>query len=96
MKVDAACSLKVPDTWTPIFDLSDPEKNLKILEHARMDLETIIEKIKERATGDFERAKLPAFTRKPARFFYDRARKTDHFEVSDACVGCHLCKSSAR
>lgn len=70
VRIDADYSLKVPDTWTPKFDLSDQEKNLKILESAKKDLETIIDKIKERATGDFNRAQLPAFTQKPAKFFY--------------------------
>lgn len=90
--IDTVFALRMTDTWTPIFDLSDPEKNLEILAQSRKDLDEIIEKIRAHAAGDFNRNQMPAFTRIPARYLYDKARKTKHFKVTDACVDCHLCK----
>ena len=85
-------SVKMPDTWTPIFDLSDPQKVLRINLSAEPQIDIVIEKIQRRLVGDYMRNKVPTIVAKA--FYgleYDKMRKTDHFKLKDACIGCGLC-----
>lgn len=89
---DAYFGVKMPDTWTPIFDLSDKEKVDRINQDAEREIDFLVEGVESQATGDFMRRKVPAFA---AKLFYaleyDSMRKTSHFVVEDSCVGCGLC-----
>lgn len=85
-------SVKMPDTWTPVFNLNNKEHIKKINAQAEVQIDAIIDKIKMRITGDYMQRKAP----KPvARLFYnveyDIIRKTNHFYVEDTCVSCGLC-----
>lgn len=85
-------SVKMPDTWTPAFNLNNKERIKKINAKAEVQIDAITDKIKRRVTGDYMQRKVP----KPiARLFYNMAydvmRKTSHFHVEDTCVGCGLC-----
>ena len=92
LSFDSLFSVKMPDTWTPIFDLSDPQKVQRINQAAEKEIDFAIEKIQNRAEGDFMRNKVPVVA---AHLFYGlgyRAmRKTKHFRVEDSCIGCGLC-----
>lgn len=89
---DAQFSVKMPDTWTPVFNLSNKEKVSKINADAESEISLIIEKIKNKECGDFMKNKVP---RLAAKVFYnigyDNMRKTKYFTVEDTCVGCGLC-----
>ena len=88
----AYLSVKMPDTWTPTFDLSDPQKVRRINRNAEPEIDFAIEKIRSRSTGDYMRSKIPTLAAKA--FYgleYDRMRKTEHFRVESSCIGCGLC-----
>lgn len=91
VKLDAKFSVKMVDNWTPMFDVSDNEKNLQINKAAEPAIDMIIEKVKNRVKGDFIEDKLPGFIAKSLNKKYDSARKTSNFHVEDRCVKCMLC-----
>ena len=91
----ARFSIKMPDTWTPIFDLSNKEKVRQINDNAEFEIDCIIEKIKSSAVGDFMKNKLPdPIARIGHSIGYEAMRKTKHFSVEDTCVSCGLCAKS--
>lgn len=82
----------MPDTWTPTFNLSNKEHVRKINERAELQIDSVIDKIINRAIGDYMQRKVPMPI---AKWFYnmeyDTMRKTSHFHVENTCVGCGLC-----
>ena len=91
LTLDARFSVKMPDTWTPMFDLSDKEKVQRINLAAEPQIDALISHIQRRDRGDFMRGKVPMFA---VQFYYPhyaQMRRTMHFTVTDACVGCGLC-----
>lgn len=90
--ISAKFSVKMPDTWTPTFDLSDPEKVCRINAAAEGQIDFLIQHVQQHAAGDFIRRKVPVFA---AKLFYeesyDKMRETRRLSVEDGCVGCGLC-----
>lgn len=90
--ISAYFSVKMPDTWTPTFNLSNKERIQKINAKAELQIDTIIDKIKNHTAGDYMQRKVPIPI---AKLFYnteyDTIRKTNHFHVEDTCIGCGLC-----
>lgn len=92
LSFSAKFSVKMPDTWTPIFDLSNKEKVQCTNDNAEREIDHIIKQIKHFAGGDFMKNKLPYPIAKIGHNLeYDSMRKTKHFSVEDSCVGCGLC-----
>lgn len=52
LELDAAMSVKMPDTWTPVFDLSDPQKVEGINRAAEAQIDAVIEAVRARRTGN--------------------------------------------
>ena len=88
---DAFFSVKMPDSWTPMFDLSDKAKMNKINLKADTQIDDMIRKIRARAHGDFMKRKVPRFAYSIFYRDYAKSRTTDHFHVEDSCTGCGLC-----
>lgn len=91
LTVNGQFSVKMPDTWTPTFDLSDREKVRHINAQAEEQIDFLIQHVQQRTAGDFIRRKVPVFAAKLFYKNYDRARETRHLSVEDSCVGCGLC-----
>lgn len=92
INISAFFSIKMPDTWTPIYDLSDLKKVKTINEKAESQINFSIAKIKCRTHGDFMERKIPyPFAKVFYCFEYDRMRKTNHFHVENSCIGCGIC-----
>lgn len=92
IEISAYFSVKMPDTWTPTFNLSNQEHVRKINEKAELQIDSVIDKIINHARGDYMQRKVPMPLAK--QFYnmeYDTMRKTSHFHVEDTCVGCGLC-----
>lgn len=90
--LSAYFSVKMPDTWTPVFNLSSKEQVRKINAKAELQIDTIIDKIKNHAVGDYMQKKVPMPIAKPFYHIeYGTMRKTNHFHVEDTCIGCGLC-----
>lgn len=91
--LSASYSVKMPDTWTPIFNLTDREKVQRINEKAESQIDAIIDHIKSTERGNFMKARLPMFAVKLYRPNYEKRRQTKYFTVEDSCIGCGLCEN---
>ncbi|MGN0194169.1 MAG: EFR1 family ferrodoxin [Pseudoramibacter sp.] len=91
ISVDALFGLQMPDTWTPIFDLSDQAKNAAVNAKADEALDTIIQQIKTQQHGNFQTRRMPRAVRLITHPVYTSMRQTFHFRVEDSCIGCGLC-----
>ena len=91
--IDAYYSVRMVDTWTPIFDLSTPEKVARYTRHTEAELDGILQSIRERRTNRHMRPRTPViFTKLIAGPIYNRrVRRTENLHVEDGCIGCGLC-----
>ena len=89
--LSAAFSIRMPDNWTPVFDLSNLEKLKNQCDNADKELAAVIEKIKAKKTGNRTKLKAPYFVRNMSDKMYDKARTTSNFYLEDTCIGCGLC-----
>ena len=91
--IDAYYSIRMVDTWTPIFDISTPEKIEKYTKTTEEDIDNIICRVRERHANKHMSPRTPAiFTELIAQPIYNRkVRRTSHFHVQDNCIGCGLC-----
>lgn len=91
-KVSAFYSVKMPDTWTPKFDLSSPEKIARFTKTTETEIDGIINNVQRRYTNRHMTPHMPAFTLAISQPIYNVfTRKTSHFNVNDSCIGCGLC-----
>ena len=91
LNTSAAFGVQMPDTWTPVFDLSDPAAVSKTNEAAERNIKRIIDSIKNKDTGVHSAGRYPYLARFIAKPLYDRARSTGKFYCEDTCIGCGLC-----
>lgn len=91
ISMNAAFGVKMPDNWTPIFDLSDPVRVAAINEKAERIIDTVIERIKTREQGNHIKYKMPHFVRWFTDPLLEHERQTKYFRVEDSCIGCGLC-----
>ena len=90
-KTDAQFSVIMPDTWTPMFDVSDKTKMEQILDAAEPKIDEIIGKVEKQAKGDFNRHK--GFTPlTPLVYPSYKKQSTRKFTVSGDCISCGLCE----
>lgn len=89
--LSASYCVKMPDTWTPTFDLSDSEKVRKINENAETQIDTIISQIANAEYGNYMKARIPMFAVKLYHPTYEKERQTKNLIVEDSCIGCGLC-----
>jgi NAD-dependent dihydropyrimidine dehydrogenase PreA subunit/flavodoxin len=92
IRINAFYSIRMPDTWTPEFDLSDKDAVRKLNEAEPDQIDRIAEQITEGRIGNFMEHQHSYLVSKISNTYYDRcARKTSHFHVEDSCIGCGLC-----
>lgn len=92
--LNASYSVKMPDNWTPVFDLSDIEKVRKINEDEKPQLVEILKHIQQKDTGNYMNDELPTAICNFAEPFSKNASKTSHFRVEDGCIGCRICEKN--
>ena len=92
-EINAYYSVRMPDTWTPIFDLSTPEKVAKFSKNTETEIESIIHHISEHHTNRHMAHRTPVFITEwfAQPIYNNKARRTIHFSVDDTCIGCGLC-----
>ena len=88
---DAMYSVKMPDNWTPVFDLTNAEEVAEINRKADEEIDGIIRKIKMGIDGDHVNDKLGKFMETVYPGFYKSLSQTSHLSVEDGCIGCGLC-----
>lgn len=91
--IDAFCSVRMPDTWTPIFDLSTPEKMAAFSRTTEAEIDAAIRKIGERRTNRRMTPRVPSFLAEwiAQPIYNNDKRRTAHFRVEESCIGCGLC-----
>lgn len=89
--IDGFFSVQMPNTWTPMSDLSDSQSVAEMNRMADREIEARIRQIREKPRGNFMRDRVPPFTRLLCKPYYDNMRKTKNFRVEDTCNGCSLC-----
>jgi len=92
LTVSAKYSIQMPDTWTPIFDLSNAEKVRMRNEKADEELRQVILDIRNRKTGSMMHRAVSYPIRYISDITYNAMRKTKHFSVEESCIGCGLCE----
>lgn len=90
--LDARYSIKMPDTWTSTFDLSNPDKVQAINDSAEDQIEKMLYDIQSHKKGDFMHHKVPKLAVKIYYPTYEEKRMTSHFSVEQSCIGCGLCE----
>ena len=88
---EAMFDIRMPDTWTPMYDLSDPVKVAQINRNADEEIEELIDQIRNRVTGKHMDLTFPVFVGKIGEKLYEGTRKTKNLSVTDNCIGCGLC-----
>lgn len=92
-EISAYYAVRMPDTWTPVFDLSTPKKVAHFTQTTEADIDAIIQQVHRQQHNNHMSPRTPAIiTELIAQPIYDNCvRKTAHFHVEDSCIGCGLC-----
>ena len=92
-KFDAYYAVRMVDTWTPIFDLSAPDKVARYTKKTETEIDCIIRSVGERRTNRHMSPRTPAFITEwfAAPLYNKRVRRTANFRVEESCIGCGLC-----
>ncbi|MBR3839625.1 MAG: EFR1 family ferrodoxin [Erysipelotrichales bacterium] len=91
---DAMFSVKMPDNWTPVFDLTNAEEVAEINRKADEEIDMITQMIKNGIVGDHVKDKLGKKMEFIYPGFYKSLSKTIHLHVEDTCIGCGLCEKN--
>lgn len=93
-KINAFYSVKMADTWTPIFDFSTKEKVERFTKNTEKEIDYFIERIRNREENKkMSPRMLVSLVDLFAQPLYNSwTRKTSNFHVEDSCIGClHRC-----
>ena len=89
---DALFDIRMPDTWTVLFDLSDKGKVAETLRRADGEIEQLKDQLARKVRGRHMDVAAPAFAGRIGKALYDgRVRKTANLSASESCIGCGLC-----
>lgn len=91
--IDAFYSVRMLDTWTPIFDLSTPEKVAVFTKTTEAEIDTAIRRIGERYTNKQMSPHTPTILAEwfAQPLYNGKMRRTVRFHVEESCIGCGLC-----
>lgn len=84
-------SIRMPDTWTPTFDLSDTGKVAKVLKAEPAQLAKIAAKIQRQTKTRRAKRQAPMKVVQLYHPNYEKMRKTKYLWTTDRCVGCGRC-----
>lgn len=92
-KIDAYYSIRMPDTWTPMFDLSTSEKVAEFTTTTEDEISDLIKKVGNLYHNNHMSPSVPAVAvNLIAQPLYNvKVRKTSNFNLEDSCIGCGLC-----
>ena len=92
-KIDSFYSVRMVDTYTPIFDISTKKKQDKFTKNAEKEIDKIIENITKKEYKAKMNGQTPSFiTNAISQPLYEnKKRLTSRFSVNESCIGCGLC-----
>lgn len=92
LSLDACFDIKMPDTWTVIFDVSNKKKIDKKLLKSDIEIQKLQCQLKKQITGNHMGLTTPRFVADHYQKTYDnKVRKTRNLSVSNSCIGCGIC-----
>jgi len=93
-KLSSTHAVAMVDNYVLMFVMSGQEKVKELLDTADIKIDTIIDKIKAKETGDFNIIKgaVPVLISTISYPLYKYGRKTKKFYVRDTCTHCGLCQ----
>ncbi len=91
IRLSASFGVRMPDTWTPMFDLTDIAKVSRINEESEKYIDHAIERIQQRVSGNHTSPRLPYVFRIFTDPLLNSERRTKNFYVEEQCIGCGLC-----
>ena len=94
VRVHALYSIRFPDTWTPMFDLRNAERNARINERAESAIDQVAAQIQAETRGNHMQWPALYFVRLFSHPSYEAMRRTAHFHVEESCISCGLCAST--
>lgn len=90
--LDAKYNVRMVDTWTPLFDVSNREKCLLKSRKAEKQIVRIAEMVQARKPGNYDHLRLPHWLAHWYYLTYENQRKTKYFHVDKAkCIDCKKC-----
>lgn len=92
--IAAAFGVRMVDTWTPIFDVSNQERNLRITRAADATVDSIAAAVRTRATGSHHIRTGPPLVSTLIHTNWKNKRSTKPFFVKSTCIGCGLCEKT--
>ncbi len=92
IEVDSVYGIRMPDTWTPVFNLSDICKVKAIKAVAESEIEAVAGSILAGERVKHMKRQMPAFSLAIAGRIYDSMRRTDNLYVENSCTSCGLCE----
>jgi ferredoxin len=92
-KIDSFYSVRMVDTYTPIFDISTKRKQDKFTKHTEEEIDKIIESIAKKEYKTKMNGQIPSFiTNAISQPLYEnKKRLTSRLFVNENCIGCGLC-----
>ena len=93
LRLDATYSVKMPDSWTPMADLSDERKVSAINNAAEDKIANICQQITAKEKGNHTHGSVPHFlAHLSQKWGYESSRQTKHLHVdTNKCNGCGRC-----
>ncbi len=94
INLNASYCVRYPDTFSPIFDLTNEQSNLKKINKADKKIPKIIENINKKNSKNFIINKLPySLVVNYYNSSYKKNNNTKNFTVEDSCISCKLCEN---
>ena len=87
----ARFGVQCPDTFTPMFNLSNPDKVAVKVARAEQQIDEVATHVAFRDAGNFMRRTVPAPLTWAYRPFYQHYRLCGHLSATDGCIGCGRC-----
>ena len=89
--INGSYGIKMVDTWTPVFDLTDKEKIAKINSKAESQIAQVCSYIKEKMAGAYNLNKVPSIVERVYYPVYQKLRRTQRFHLEEGCISCGKC-----
>lgn len=89
---DGIFDVRMPDTWTPTYDLSDPEEVARTNSNADAEIDAVKAQIAGREGGRYLENPKPLIAGEIGKWLYDhKTRNTSNLSADENCIGCGLC-----
>ncbi len=89
---DAFFSVRLPDVWTPMFDLSNKEKVAQRIAKGERELDDVVKAVLKRRTGNHMHHRVPMPLSRLYHWYGFHRYTTARFSVdAAACIACGLC-----